>query len=243
MKNTIDWKGLSTRKKLKYIWDYYKLPLFACLILLYIAIYTGYRIITHRDMLLYAAAVNITDSKELKARLKDDFLSSIGYDKKHEDMTLYTRLYLTTDKDSEYYTYSYASEMKLIGALEAKRLDVVLMDRESFDAFCANGYLCEIDSFLKKNCPDFYEEHKDDLVKNTIILSDNADEVSRDKSIEYKAETKDALLGLSMSQSGFYKDLGFSDEMLLGVIKDTAREGAASKYVEFLYITCAYDEE
>ena len=35
----------------------------------------------------------------------------------------------------------YASEMRIVSAVTAQRLDVVLMDAEARDAFAAQGYL------------------------------------------------------------------------------------------------------
>lgn len=229
------WSDLSTKGKIRYIWDYYKLPIFIAIVLVYILGYFIYGKITHRDMILYTAAVNVGDTDELQVYLKDDFLKKEKINTKKEDMTLYHGLYLTTDTESEYYGYSYASEMKIIGALEAKQLDVVIMDREAFDAFCANGYLEDLDKFLPKYDSKLYSEHKNDLVSNTIILSDNADEVSRNKDIAYEAETKEATLGLSLTDSSFAGKFGIKDDVFVGVIKDSTRQSCICDYIRYLY--------
>lgn len=229
------WTELSFKGKLRYIWDYYKLHMVIAIVLIYICGYFIYGKVTHRDMILYSAAVNVGDTEELQTYLKDDFLTAEKIDPKKEDMTLYHGLYLTTDTESEYYGYSYASEMKIIGALEAKQLDVVIMDREAFDAFSANGYLEDLSDFLPKNDKELYSQHKNDLVTNTIIISDNADEVSLNKDIAYEAETEEAALGLSLSESAFADKFDIKDEIYLGVIKDSPRAAAICDYIGYLY--------
>ena len=212
------------RKKAGYIWDYYKLPIIIVLIVMYIVGSNLYRAATHHDSILYVAAVNVAESDEMKEYLHEDL-----------DMTLYSGLYLTADTKSEYYGYSYASEMKIVAALEAGQLDVVLMNREAFDAFSANDYLMELDEFLKNHDSAFYDAHKKELVENTIIIEDNADEVSLDHSIPYKAKTKEAALGLDLSDSNFSKTFGFTEPVYLAVIRNTERGEAVMDYITYLY--------
>lgn len=222
-------------KKLRYIFDYYKLHLIIALIVLYIVFFFAYRQITHRDTLLYTALVNIEENDSMKSFLREDFLKSQQINTRKNDLLLYTGLYLTSDAKSEYHEYSYASEMKILGSLETKKLDIVLMDRESFDAFCANGYLLELDSFLREKSPEFYRAHSDELVKNTIIISDNSDEVRLDKNARYSAKTKEAVLGLDLSESSFFDKYRFNKPVYLGVIKNTSRGDMSVKYIEYLY--------
>ena len=52
-------RTLHGRKKVQYIWDYYKLPLAVLCIVLYAAGYMLYGRITHKDTVLYTALVNV----------------------------------------------------------------------------------------------------------------------------------------------------------------------------------------
>ena len=58
-------------------------------------------------------------------------------------MALYNNLYLTADTSSEYYTYSQASEIKILGTIESKQLDVVIANKEAFDAFTEQDFFSE----------------------------------------------------------------------------------------------------
>ena len=217
------------------LWDYYKLHMVVAAFLLYFLGSMVYRAVTYRDVLLYVAAVNITESDKLTFALRDHFSDYIDMDSAKEKIELYSKLYLTTDVNSENYGYSYASEMKIVGSIEAKQLDVVLMDKEAFDAFSANGYLMDLHIFLFANAPSFLQAHDDDIVKNTVVLEDNAEEVRLDKNVSYEAVTEEVPNGILLSDSAFAKHLGFSAPVYLGVLQNTEHGEMAAKYVEYLF--------
>ena len=62
-------KGRDIRKmpwpaRIRYLWDYYKVPIFTAAILLYILFYILWRFATRQDQVLFAAAVNAPISQE-----------------------------------------------------------------------------------------------------------------------------------------------------------------------------------
>ena len=67
-------RQLHGREKLQYIWDYYKFPIFAVCILLYIAGYMIYGHFTHKDVLLSTAFVNVSPGNTLAEKLGSGFL-------------------------------------------------------------------------------------------------------------------------------------------------------------------------
>ena len=62
-------RTLHGRKKVQYIWDYYKLPLAVLCIVLYAAGYMLYGRITHKDTVLYTALVNVAAGEDLTQEL------------------------------------------------------------------------------------------------------------------------------------------------------------------------------
>lgn len=149
-KNGYDLHG---KKKLQYIWDYYKLPLTVICVVLYTAIYISYRHFTDKDPVLYAALVNVDAGETLTEQLSDDFLPAAGMDTSRNTVCLYSNLYLTDDRASDYYEYAYTSQIKILAAIDGERLDVVLMDREAFDSFARDGYLCDMERLLSEKAP------------------------------------------------------------------------------------------
>lgn len=227
-------KNLHGLKKVQYIWDYYKLPIVVLCIFLYIITYSLYGHFTHKETVLYTALVNVSASESLTAQLSTDFLDFIDTDTSKETMQLYTGLYLTDDETNPYHEYTYASRMKILASIDSEQLDVVLMNKEAFDAFSQNGYLCDLMELLSDKDTVLLNECKPDLVTNTIILEDNSVDLQFDPSITYQAVTEEHTFGLDMSQSGLIGKSMFDDTVYLGIIANSPRKEAAIDYIKYL---------
>lgn len=227
-------KNLHGLKKVQYIWDYYKLPIVALCIFLYIITYSLYEHFTHKETVLYTALVNVSASESLTAQLSTDFLDFIDTDTSKETMQLYTGLYLTDDETNPYHEYTYASRMKMLASIDSEQLDVVLMNKEAFDAFSQNGYLCDLMELLSDKDTVLLNECKPYLVTNTIILEDNSVDLQFDPSITYQAVTEEHTFGLDMSQSGLIGKSMFDDTVYLGIIANSPRKEAAIDYIKYL---------
>lgn len=222
------------RKEIQYIWDYYKFPLVVLCIFLYIIGYFLYGHFTRKDTILYTALVNVSASESLTQQLSTDFIPYIKEDSSKKELQLYTGLYLTDDENNPNHEYTYASRMKILASIDGEQLDVVLMNKESFDAFSQNGYLYNLEALLSNECPALYEKWKPYLVTNTIILEDNSTDVQLDPSISYQAVTEEAPTGLSISQTGLLHDANFSDTVYLGIVANTPRADTAVQYIQYL---------
>ena len=220
------------RKKIQYIWDYYKFPLVVLCIFLYVIGYFLYGHFTRKDTILYTALVNVSASESLTRQLSTNFIPYIKEDSSKKELQLYTGLYLTDDENNPNHEYTYASRMKILASIDGEQLDVVLMNKESFDAFSQNGYLYNLEELLSNEYPALYEKWKPYLVTNTIILEDNSTDVQLDSSISYQAVTEEAPTGLAISQTGLLHDAGFSDTVYLGIVANTPRADTAVHYIQ-----------
>lgn len=228
-------KTLHGKQKLQYIWDYYKLPLIIVAIFLYIILYIIYGQVHHKDTILYTALVNVNAGEELTKDLSTRFLESQNINQKKNDVYLYSNLYLTSDETNSYHEYTYASRMKILAAINAKQMDIVLMNKEAFDAFSQNGYLCNLEDLLSKKDAKLYEKLKPYLITNTSILEDNSIDLLFDESINYKAQTQDFPMGINLSKSPIIQKAGFQDIVYLGVISNSPREDNIISYLKYLY--------
>lgn len=229
------WKRLHGKQKIQYIWDYYKFPMIVCFIFLYIIGYTAYGRFSRKDPVLYVGLINISSSESLNLQLSDDFLEFMDENISQKKVRLYTGLYLTSDPNNPYHEYTYASRIKVLAAIDSEQLDVVFMDKESFDAFSQNGYLCNLEHLLRDLSPDMFDALKPYLVTNTSILEDNSEELLADSSLPYQAVTEEYPMGLIVSQKGLLKQAGFHDDIYLGVVGNSPRTGNAVKYINYLY--------
>ena len=144
-----DWatlRSLHGKKRLEHIWSYYKLPIVIALILLYMAGYAVYRQATKKEDVLYLALINIAPGDTLTEQLTAGFARDQGLTGKQQ-VYLYSGLLLSESEGADE-EYVYASEMRIVSAITAQRLDVVLMDAEARDAFAAQGYLTDLSNLI-----------------------------------------------------------------------------------------------
>lgn len=225
---------LQGMKKVQYIWDYYKLPLAILGIFLYIIIYTLYGHFSHKDTVLYTALVNVNAGENLTEELRAGFLEHEGLNASKNTLELYTGLYLTDSELNEYHEYTYASRIKILAVIEGEMLDVVLMNREAFDAFSQNGYLCDLDELLAQEDQALYDSIKPDLISNIVILEDNANDLVLDPSIPYNAVTEEHTFGVDLSHAKLIARAGFQDTVYLGIIANSPRKEMAAEYLRYL---------
>ncbi len=226
---------LRGRKLLQYLWDYYKLPLAILCITAFAAISILHSRLTRKDVVLYTALVNVTAGEELTEKLDGRFLKSQNINTSKNMLYLYTGLYLTDDADSAFYAYTYASRTKILAAIDAEQLDVVLMNKEAFDSFSQNGYLCSLDELLAQESPALYPVLKPYLAENIVILEDYQIDLYPDDSADFPARTEEHLMGLDLSASPIIRDAGFEDTVYLGILKNSPRKAAAAAYLQYLY--------
>lgn len=220
---------------LQYLWDYYKLPLAVIAISIYIVLYAIYSRFTHKDTSLYVGLVNVAIGETLTEELSSQFLAAQNLNPDKNTLRLYSGLYLTDDEGSIFHEYTYASRMKIMASIDAQQLDVVLMDKEAFDAFSQKGYLYNLDGLLAGKTPALHQQLAPFLVTNTEILEDNSEELLLDESAVYHAKTKEYPMGLDLSDSPLIKKGGFPEAVYLGVIKNTPRINVVFHYLEYLF--------
>ena len=244
---------LSLTSKIRYIWDYYKVPLFTAALFIYIICYIIFRHATDKDILLYVAAVNTPVQKETEDYInsfpESDFAvsdassSAAGPDDtgtgpnkqdiknlKKSVVSLVRDLYLTSDPDSEYHQYVYASRLKILASIEAEKLDIVLADREAMDAFAAQGFLMPLESVFADD-----PQILDRLVTGTVILEDNQIEVMLDESVPYEAVTRSEKAYLDLSGMTTLPGMPDDRPVYIGIIANTPRQDMAVAFVRRLF--------
>jgi len=158
-----DIKAMSTRKKLEYVWDYYRFHILGIIIL---AI-TAYSIIHHYATLKTAVLdmifLNANLIEEDKAPF-DEFLKKQGYSPKDYEVYVNTSLGYTLTENSyqeDYYTNQGISAMFATG-----ELDIFVTPHQVFNDFASYGYVSDLRLF-------FTEEELasfDDMVIYTTLL-------------------------------------------------------------------------
>lgn len=225
---------LSGMQKIQFLWNYYKLPLAVTCIALYIAGFSIYRHLTYQAPVLYTALVNIAAGEDLTQHLTTGFLESLDADPDRNTCQLYSGLYLTDDETNIYHEYTYASRMKILAAIDARQMDLVLMDQEAFDAFSQNGYLSDLNEFVSSD-PGLYQTLQPYLTENTAILEDNSLDLYFDETAKYHARTETHVMGIDLSGCPAVQKAGFSDTVFLGILKNTAHRETVMEFLRYLY--------
>ena len=228
-------KTLKGKTRLQYIWDYYKLPLAVLCIVLYVLVYILYSNLTHRESVLYTALVNVNAGETLTEALSSGFLDYMNLNPSRNQSELYAGLYLTDDALSENHQYTYASRMKILAMIDGELLDVILMNREAFDAFSQNGYLYDLEELLSQTDSGLYDTIRPDLVANIVILEDNQEDLLFDTSASYHAVTEEHNYGIDLSQTRLIGSAGFGEPVYFGIIANSPRTDIAVEYLKYLY--------
>ena len=226
-------RKMSPGEKADYLYTYFKLPIFLGLLALALLCSTVYRQLTKKSVVLYSAHINVAVGDTLESYLNTDFISSIGENPQKAEVGLYQGIYLSDAPAQEDHQYSYASRMKVTAAIEAKELDVALMNQEAYDIFSRSGYLYELPDLLTGNV-GLLNSVEPYLTTNIVILEDNAIEYQLGEAARYEATTQEAVNGMEVSALPVFAQAGFPDHIYLGVIANSPRLSSALQYIEYL---------
>ena len=226
-----EWQNMNGAAKLRYIWDYYKLPIFLICICGYGAGYLVWRNVTAEYTQLYLAYVNIEVGETLDHHLTEEFIDYLHPDEKNSTVKAIRNLALTENLQKSDGSYVYTSQMKILSSIDNQQLDIVLMNQEAFDAFSQNGFLTNIETFAKEHGLTNLQPY---FIDNIEILSDNATEVIVDPTVEYHSETTTYPMAIDITEFPFILEAGFPDHVYLGIIANTERADNAASFVSYL---------
>lgn len=220
---------MSFRKKLEYIYTYYKLPLFTAEIALIVLITTMVSNATKKVPVLYTAYANVSFGEVLDTKLTSDYLKASGKNVKKQDVYVYRDLYLTEEASGEDHQYAYASKIKVLGAISAKQMDVMLMNSEAYYQMSVSGFLLDLSDM---DLPDSLRPY---LASNEVILEDNAIEYRLGEAEEYTSVSETVVNAVEVSEFGIFRDAGISGDLYAGIIANTPRQEESLNYILYLH--------
>ena len=227
-------RNMSAAEKLQYIAAYYKWPILLILLALAIGITTAVRMAGKKEPVLYLAGINTSFGEELEASLTTGFLEEAGYDLRKQEIYEYRDLYLSDSPAEENHAYAYASEMKLMGAVNARELDLVLMNREAYDLLSARGYLLDLGALRDGEDPELYRALTPYIEENTVVLSDNSLEVTLGEAEQLNQVTEQVKNGMDLSGLPVFRAAEIDGSVYLGVVANCPRLPAVRAYLRYL---------
>ncbi|MCR5826648.1 MAG: hypothetical protein K6G54_08775 [Oscillospiraceae bacterium] len=220
-------------QKTEYLFTYYKVPILLGLILLVILCSSVRHRMTKKEAALYAAMVNVSVGESLERQLTVEFLDWSGENVQKKEVYLYRDLYLSDDASVTSHEYAYASRLKLLGAINAKKLDVVLMNREGYAILSRSGYLWDLSDLLHTD-GELRRRLAPYLSENEVVIEDNAIEYNLNEAPSYQETTAVVANAVEVSSLPAFQAVGFSDSVYLGIIANSTRSECALRYLAYL---------
>ena len=230
-RNQVLFRQMSPREKWDHIWTYYKGAFLLGAILLAILVSVVITLVTRKEPVMYMAYTNIQVDAQTEQALWGDYLTDRGYDTAKTEVSVYSNLYLSEMPDAENYEQANGSYMKVMALVESKELDIILMNRESYDFCSANGYLLDLRSLFSPEDSRIFPC----LVSNMVILEDNSIDYSLGMEDELIYVTDTVTNALDLSMLGWYQEAGYPEEVYLGIVLNSPRLDVCADY--FTYLT------
>jgi hypothetical protein len=234
--NRAAFRAMNLRDKAEYIFAYYKLPLVLALVAIVAFASVTRWLITHKEPLLYVAYVNVVPDERLDKTLTTDFVEAEGKSPRRCEVVCFREIYLSRDTDQQSHQYAYASKLKVMAAVDAEQLDVVLMNQEAYDLLSASGYLLDLED-AQAVAQSMTDEEEPLLVSNTVVLSDNSVEVELNEADEYEAETIEQVNALDVTALPLFADYPEDESFYLGIIANTPRLDESLAYLQYVVET------
>ena len=219
-------------EKLQYFFSYYTIHFILVVLAVVIVVTSIVHIATRKDVLLYIALTNTGVGSALENEMTDAFLSASGYDARKNEIELYKELYISNDPAQENHEYAYASSLKVMAAINAEKMDLVLMNKESYDVFSGSGYLWDLKSLLADNA--LLDRLEPYLVQNEVTLTDNSLDVALGEAAESVIVTETVCNAVNVSGLPIFREAGFPQDIYIGVIANSTRNDAILRYLAYL---------
>lgn len=162
MEKKTDFKALSNKAKVQYIWDYYKLRILVIVLCTAAVISLIHHYVTYREPLLNVLMINTTNGDMTTTDGFDEFLDAYGYDKKESPVSLYSSLYIPEEKDaaiSAYQDYEILATM-----IAAGDEDIFFGTGDVFLAYAEQGAFTDLSHILSE---ETFEKYKDNMIYST----------------------------------------------------------------------------
>lgn len=156
---------LKGKKKLEYLWQYYKwvLAVLAVIAMIVSVVVTSVRSATAKE-LLYIMAIDAPLSDQEK--FADELKTILDSEKNRNYVTIDTSCYTTAEGELDY-----NSSMVMSVKVAAQEIDAVILPESLYKKYDAQDMFCKVEDVMGK---DFCEKHSDIVYKDGITLDHNS---------------------------------------------------------------------
>ena len=217
-------------EKFWYIWEYYKLHIFAiigALIILGLVIHSA--IEATKPTILQGFQVNLKSYADSSDYMREEYLENRGYDPKKYHIYYDDSLVVDNRPESTGLNPQVlmASSTKIVANVQAADLDYMVMDRYSMDEYCKECILADLTEVLPKETFDRLEA-EGRLVKSMQVLS------YEDEEEKIPKEVKEIYAGISLQPSAFSDHMEVKDDCYFVIIFNTKRLDTTLDFLNYL---------
>lgn len=179
MEKKTDFKSLSAKAKIEYIWDYYRWHIIITVGVIIAVTSTIHYYAAYQENVMNIVIVNAADPQQEAALGLDEFYELAGLNPADGEIYIDTSLVYSLDADDAMYYYN---EQTLLVRFAAGDMDVFIAPQQVFERYADNGYLADLSTLLSEEDVAKYADlfaYGTDLDTNTsipcgIILEDNS---------------------------------------------------------------------
>jgi hypothetical protein len=198
---------LSTKKKAEYIWDYYKIPIIAVLLVIIVSIYLIYAQITRINYVFNFTYIGsfMDDAKrvELQNKLTDVVVKDGSKNKKANIEVIP----ISSGNDNPAYVE------KLVAELATGSIDVIVLDNKMFSQYQKSGAFLRLDNIKELNL-------RKSQYKSSLVFGNNS-----------KAE----VYGLSLGKNNKLKQMGIDVEnKVIGILSSSKQRDKSLKVLKWI---------
>lgn len=180
MEAKTDFKALSNKAKVEYIWDYYRWHIIGVIFALAFIIYTVHHYVTYREPFLNVIMINCNNSYDTTTEGFDEFQAAYGYDTEEYPVALAAGLYFPEGENAM--AMSYTDIQALAAYIASGEEDLFFGTGDVYLNYCEQGVLIDLSTIL---APELLAKYEDCLIYSTadgevdpypcaIELKDNA---------------------------------------------------------------------
>lgn len=205
-------KELPFKKKLEYIWDYYKL-LMAGIALLILGIVVVVQLVEKSKIVteLSVACINNVDILGEMAVMQEDFAEYGGFTGEYQEVNFDGSYQMTL---GQYDSMTTNSQSKLVAVIAAQNLDVLMMPKDIYEFYLGSSFYMDLKEVLT---PEEYEQYED------LLYFDKQGE-----------DTQEKAYGIQIKDNEQVEKIFGNQEVVLSVVVNSKKQDNAKKFVQYL---------
>ena len=205
------WKQMTWKQRWQYFMDYYFKITLVAVILLCMAISFIKTVFFDRKKTMLSVMVLNENMDFDQETMEQELREKMGWTQKDQEVSF---TFLSTG--------SYENDVVLVTRLQARSVDVMIADRETFDSYMKKGFFDEAQKYLPEGSD-----------QETVLIRGCTEEVDDTGKVISKGEER--AYGFDLSTSEKYRELGgMLEDPVLGIVVNGEHLDAANSLIEYL---------